>query len=363
MRKRERKGRRSLHGGILPIMLFLGMLVSLSPAQAADEPQFGIRPANPSADAATTGYFTLKAQAGDTLKDAVVVANPGTVPIKVALYPVDATSGQGGGAIYMGNTEPRTGVGAWITMEKAVIEVAPQKQETVPFTITVPKETRASQYLGGIAIQLDRSVSAATQEAGSFGVTTVTRALTAVLVNVGQIAAMPSLRITGAQVTEVDGLPTLTLSVQNDGATLVKSHGDVTMTDAAGQTVLSSQLTLDTLLPQTTIAYPLQEEPPTALGTYRVHATLDFGGNAPAVFDGPVVITARPTAAAAAPSGRTRPTPAAAPAAVPAVASAPATSGGISPLVAILSGLIGSFAVVMIGVIVLLARSRKRPTQ
>ncbi len=270
MRKRERKGRHYLRGGILPIMLLLGMLASLLSAQAADEPQFGIRPANPSADAATSGYFTLKAQAGETLKDAVVVANPGTVPVKVALYPVDATSGQGGGAVYMGSTDPRKGVGAWITLEATTVEVAPQKQETIPFTLAVPNGTRASQYLGGIAIQLDRGTSAATQQAGSFGVTTVTRALTAVLVNVGEIAATPSLHIMGAQVADVDGLPTLTLSVQNDGATLVKSHGDVTMTDAAGKTVLSSQLTLDTLVPQTTIAYPIQEEPPTALGTYHV---------------------------------------------------------------------------------------------
>ncbi len=365
MRKRERNGWHFLRRGALPVILLLGMLASLFVARAADEPQFGIRPANLSADAATSGYFTLKAEAGDTLKDAVIVANPGTVPIKVALYPVDATSGQGGGAVYMGSTDPRTGVGAWITMEKDSVEVAPQKQETVPFTLTVLKETHASQYLGGIAIQLDRGTSAATQEAGSFGVTTVTRALTAVLVNVGAIAATPSLRITGAQVADVDGLPTLTLAVQNDGATLVKSHGDVTMTDAAGKTVLSSQLTLDTLVPQTTIAYPVQEDPPTTLGTYHVHATLDFGGNAPAVFDGPVVITARPTTAPAAPSGRARPTAAAAaaPVAAPAVVTAPVQRDGISPLVAILSGLIGAFVVVMGGVIALLIRSRKRPTQ
>ncbi|MGI8690353.1 MAG: WxL protein peptidoglycan domain-containing protein [Thermomicrobiales bacterium] len=364
MRKRERKGWRHLRGGIFPIVLLLGMLASLSLAHAADEPQFGIRPANPSADAATSGYFTLKAQAGDTLKDAVVVVNPGTVPIKVALYPVDATSGQRSGAVYMGDTDPRTGVGAWITMDKAFVEIAPQKQETVPFTITVPKETHASQYLGGIAVQLDRGASDATQEAGSFGVTTVTRALTAVLVNVGEITAPPSLHITGAQIADVDGLPSLTLSVQNDGEWLVKSHGDVTMTDAAGKTALSSQLTLDTLVPRTTIAYPIQEEPPTALGTYHVHATLDFGGNAPAVFDGPLVIAAQPTAAPAAPSGRTRPTPAAAraaaPAAAPAVVSAPAQRGDISPLVAILSGLTGTFVVVMIGLIVVILRSKGR---
>ena len=353
-------GRRNLIGAIFSSLLLMGMLTSLSSVYAADEPQFGIRPANLGADAATSGYFTLKAQAGETLKDAVIVANPGTVPIKVALYPVDATSGRGGGAVYMGGADPRKGVGAWITLEATTVEVAPQKQETIPFTLTVPKETRASQYLGGIAIQLDRGAVTATQEAGSFGVTTVTRALTAVLVNVGEVTTMPSLRIAGAQVTDVDGLPTLTLSVQNDGATLVKSHGDVTITDATGKTVLTSQLTLDTLIPQTTIAYPVQEEPPTTPGAYHVHATLDFGGNAPAVFDGPVVVTARPTAAPAAPSGRARPTAAAAPVAVGASAKG---SGGISPLVAVLSGLIGAFAVIVVGLIALLARSRQRSSR
>jgi hypothetical protein len=358
-----RKGRRKILRSVLPVLLFLGIFTALSPARAAaDEPQFGIRPANPSADGAASGYFTLKAQPGDTLKDAVVIANPGTVPITVALYPVDATSGQGGGAVYMGSTDPRTGVGAWITLEATTVAVAPQKQETVPFTLTVPQGSRAGQYLGGIAIQLDRGANPATQQAGSFGVTTVTRALTAVLVNVGEITTVPSLRITGARIADVDGLPTLTLSIQNDGATLVKSHGDVTVTDAAGKPVLTSQLTLDTLVPQTTIAYPVPADPPATPGTYRVRATLDFGGSAPAVFDGPIVVSAQPTAAAA-PNGRARPTSAAAAATASAPISQLAKSSGVSPLVALLSGLIGAFAVVIIGLVVLLARSRKRTSQ
>lgn len=358
MRKRAGKRGRWLPSSVAPIVLLLGMLVAVSAVRAADEPQFGIRPANPTgADGATSNYFTLKAQTGETLKDAVVIANPGTIPIKVSLYPVDATSGQSGGAIYMGNTEPRKDVGAWIILETPTVEVQPQKQTTVSFTVTVPNTTYAGQHLGGIAAQLDRGTSAATQQAGSFGVTTVTRALTAVLVNVGEATPAPSLRITGAQIADVDGLPTLTLSVQNDGTALVKSHGGVTVTDASGKTVLDSQLTLDTLVPQTTIAYPVQADPPATPGAYKVRATLDFGGSAPAVYEGPVVVTARPTAAPAAPNGRARPSPAAAVA-----ASEPAKSGGISPLVAVLSGVVGAFAVVTIGLIALLARSRKRPS-
>lgn len=339
-------------------MLFPVMLVWLSPVQAADEPQFGIRPANPNAGGAPSNYFTLKALAGETLRDAVVVANPGSTPITIALYPVDATTGQNGGAVYMSDTDPRKDVGAWITLETTTIEVQPQKQATVPFTVTIPNATRAGQHLGGIAAQLDRGRSAATQQAGSFGITTVTRALTAVLVNIGDAAPTPSLRIMGAQIADVDELPTLTLSVHNDGTALVKSHGDVTVTDAAGKVVLTSQLTLDTLVPQTTIAYPVQADPPTVPGTYRVRAMLDFGGSAPAVFEGSVVVTARPTATpVSVANGRTRPTQAAAPAAT----SEPGKSGGeVSLIAAILGGAIGAFSVLAIGLGLFIARSRKR---
>ena len=357
-------------------IVLLGMVVGSLTVRADDAAQFGIRPANPGSDPASSNYFVLKGQPGEMLHDTVVVVNPGTVPVKIALYPVDAVSGQNGGAVYMNNTDPRKDVGAWITLETNTVEVPPQKQATVGFAVAVPKETRAGQHLGGIAAQYvrdDQPVATAlsgNQQTAGFGVTTVTRALTAVLLTVGDAPATPSLKITGSQVADVDGLPTLTLAIQNDGGALVKAKGEVVVTDATGATVLTNQFALDTLVPQTTIAYPIQAEPPATPGTYKVHATLDFGGSAPAVFDGNVAVTVKPTVTAAA--GRSRLGQATAVAAANGNGNAssgatlsgmPSNSGGSLPLVPILAGLAGAFAVVVLGLVVALTRSRKRPTR
>lgn len=362
----NRRGR-PLLATIIPFMLLLAPVVCLPVVRAQDAaPQFGIRPANPTAETSTGGYFTLKAQPGETLKDAVIVANPGTVPVKLLLYAVDATSGQNGGAVYLNNDAPRKDVGAWIALEQTTVDVPPQKQTTVNFTMAVPKEARAGQHLGGIAAQLVPADSNATATGGDksagFGITTVTRALTAMLVDVGGSPGTPSLKINGAQIADVDGLPTLTLAIQNDGNALVKPKGNVTLLDAAGKTVLDSPLALDTLIPQSTIAYPVQADPPTTPGTYKVRATLDFGGGAPAVFEGPIVVTAKPTATPAA-SGRTRATPQAnaggvSPAATPNAAT-PAKGGG-SPLIPILGGVAALFAFATVGMGIFIARSRKR---
>jgi hypothetical protein len=357
---------------IVPLLLLLGILASGGTVRADGAPQFGIRPANPGADPASSGYFVLKAQPGATLRDSVVVANPGTVPVKMLLYPVDATTGQNGGAIYLSSSEPRKDVGAWITLEQSEVDVPPQKQVTVGFTVAVPKETRAGQRLGGIAAQYMPGAPGATAAAGApqsggFGITTVTRALTAVLITIGDDAPVPSLKITGAQVGMVEGLSTLTLGIQNDGSALVKPKGAVTVTDAAGATILTNQFALDTLVPQTTISYPVQADPPATPGTYKVHATLDFGGSVPAVYDGSFVVAAQPIATAV-PAGRTRTGQATtvaganAPNGTP-IASVPATGGGMSPVVPLLSGLAGALAIAVVGLAVFMVRSRKRQQQ
>ncbi len=359
MGNRQGRGTRWLRAAAISLALLIGIVAGVTAVAADDTPQFGIRPANP--DPANGGYFVLKAQLGQSIDDAIVVANPGTVPIAVSLYPVDAMSGQNGGAVYLGNNDPRKDVGAWITLETNHVDVPPQQQATVKFTVTVPRDTRAGQHLGGIAAQLDRGNTAGTAAAGgaSFGITTVTRALTAVLVNVGGDPGPPSLKITGAQMAQVDGLPTLTLALVNDGTSLLKAQGEVMLLDATGKPVLDTKLALDTLVPQTAITYPVQADPPTIPGTYKVHVSLDFGGAAPAVYDGSVTVTAQPTATAIT-TGRTRATAVAgnsAPAAAP--AAAPAKSGGISPVVAILGGVAGGLAILVIGMGVFMIRSRR----
>ena len=363
MVRRGNERTRRVRAIIVPLIVFVGMTMGGVAVRADETPQFGIRPAAPGADPASSTYFILKGKPGETLHDSVVVANPGAVPVKLLVYPVDAATGQNGGAVYMNNTDPRTDVGAWIKLETPAVEVAPQQQVSIGFTLAIPQGTRGGQHLGGIVAQYQQAPTPATAASGGgqnagFGITTVTRALTAVLLNVGDDPGTPSLKVTGAQIADVDGLPTLTITMQNDGGILIKPHGDVTVTDAAGKQVLVNQISLDTVVPQTTIAYPIPADPPSVPGTYKVHVAIDFGGGAPAIYDGSLVVSVKVTATPS--SGRSRLGQATAVAAASTVPASP-SRGGISPLVIALGGLGGAFVIVTTVLVVVLARSRKRP--
>ena len=357
---------------IVPFMLLLGLLVGVPAARADDPaPQFGIRPANPTAETATGGYFTLKAQPGETVKDAVLVANPGTVPVKILLYAVDATSGQNGGAVYMNNDDPRKDVGAWITLEQASVDVPPQKQTTVNFTMALPKDVRTGQHLGGIVAQLVQGGAATAlnpgQQSAGFGITTVTRALTAMLVDVGGQPSAPSLKFTGAQIAEVDGLPTLTLALQNDGNALHQAPGQRHRPRRRRQDSDEHRPRPRHARPAVDDRLPRAGGPAGDAGDVQGPRHPRLRRRAPAVFDGPITVTVEPTATPVT-SGRTRATAPAntggaaanAPGAGAVITNADAAQGGSSPLIPILGGVIGGFAILTVGLGVFVARSRKR---
>jgi hypothetical protein len=283
-------------------ILFL-IIASSSIVKAEDKPQFGIRPASVGSPTTVKGYFELKGQPGEVLSDAVVVSNPGNVPVKLLVYSVDASTGQQGGINYLTNTDPRKQVGAWVTLGSDTVELAPQKQITVPFKLTIPKDAKPGQHLGGIAVQLadiqGPATKAANQNDASMGVKTVTRALTAIQVSVSGGTEVPMLKITGAEVIKFNGENVLSLGLQNDGNSLIQPKGEVTLTDSGGKVVVATTITLNSILPQDSIAYPVPGNLP-AGGTYKVHASLDFGGSAPAVYDGQVEVKAQPVATVAA---------------------------------------------------------------
>jgi hypothetical protein len=282
---------------IIAILLFFSLICIPYVAKADDKPQFGIKPASVGSTTTSKGYFVLKGQPGETLNDTVVVQNPGTVPVKLQVYPIDATTGQKSGLTYLAQNDPRMDVGSWVILEKESVDILPQQQVQIPFKLNIPKDALLGQHVGGIAVQLAAeptiSEDVKSQTGASFGVTTVTRALTAVQINVGEAEDKPSLKINGASFQKVDNQSTITLALQNNGTGLLKPKGEVTLSDSTGNPVMTSKLALDTFLPQDSIAYPVPGKLP-APGTYKVHASLDFGGSAPAVYDGQVEVKAQP---------------------------------------------------------------------
>ena len=281
------------------LALLLTIIFSTTAAHAADNstdaPKFGIKPATPGTPATSKGYFILKGQPGEAISDAVIVSNPGTVPVKLVLYAVDATNGDTGGISYYSQASKPTDVGAWVAISNTAVELPAKTQLTVPFTINVPKEAGNGQHLGGIAAQLvndsNSGTTATNQNQASMSVKTVTRALTAVQVNVGDAAPILSLAITGAKLNETNGQKNLSIDLKNNGNTMVQPKGEVTFTDATGKVTLNAPVALNNILPGNNITYPVEIGNLTA-GTYKVHASLDFGNSNPAVYDSTIEIKA-----------------------------------------------------------------------
>ncbi len=306
---------------IIALGLLISIIVIQPIARAEDKPQFGIRPAKVGTATTSKGYFVLNGQPGETISDTVIIANPGNVPVKLQLYPVDATTAKQSGLDYSAQTDPSKDVATWVTLDTTRIELLPKNQFSVSFKIAIPKNALSGQHVGAISAQLEDTSNSPNGSTNSsdanMSVKTITRTLLAVQVNVGGAADIAALKINGVEITDFNSQPALTLNLKNDGTGLIKPKGAVTLTDQTGKTVINTQLALDSFLPRDSIAYPVPGDLP-GPGTYKVHASLDFGGSAPAVYDGQVEVKSQPVKAAVA----------ATTAATPSSANQPANTNG-----------------------------------
>src|SRR5437764_8550016 len=110
----------------LPIaILFAALLcgaavVSPAYAEGPQDASFALKPLKyDPALTATKSYFILATRRGAVIKDQIRVVNSGGKKGTAYLYPVDATTGQTSGAVYLSRQSARTDVGAWITLSRS----------------------------------------------------------------------------------------------------------------------------------------------------------------------------------------------------------------------------------------------------
>jgi WxL interacting protein linking bacterial and host surfaces len=147
--------------------VLLGSVLPTSVARAdTGTPQFSIRPVAANSTASSTApYFIFDAQPGTTIQSKVRITNIGTASGSVALYGVDATTGQTSGVVYRSNTDPRTDVGAWVSVGTQRVTLAPKQDQILPFTITVPASVRPGQHVGGLVAE-DLTVQTGSSSSG-----------------------------------------------------------------------------------------------------------------------------------------------------------------------------------------------------
>ncbi|HST25864.1 MAG TPA: DUF916 domain-containing protein [Gaiellaceae bacterium] len=246
---------------------------------AAQQASFAVKPVtyDPALDA-TKSYFILKAKPGDVIADKVRIVNTGTATGTAFLYPVDATTGQTSGAVYLSRQSPRHDVGAWVRINRPQVTLRPGASTIVGFTIRVPRSIRPGDHLGGIVAENSQIQSGSGKGALQIRIKHLTIAAVEL--------QLPGKVVASAQVTSVKaggqhGYQYVYLHLTNPGTIMIKPAGTLVVKSAGGAVVMRRPLQLDTFLPQTSIDYPVllpaRVLPP---GSYTGTVTLHTSGQA-----------------------------------------------------------------------------------
>lgn len=250
-------------------LVVLGLLVPAAANAAAGTGGFSIRPGHvDAASPASRAYFDHTVGQGGSFSDDVVVANTGTTPVTLLVYPVDGLTGQTTGSVYANRGQPLRRAGAWVTPGTTRVTVAAGTQLDVPFTVRVPANATAGDHLAGIAFEN----ASATTSSGSFQIRQVIREVIGVLVRVPGAAA-PELRLQppSLQTLPGSGLAAVLVPLANTGGELCKPKLDVTIDSGRVDEHIVRQL--DTVLPYDAVQYPLVLEHGLSPATYRLSAT------------------------------------------------------------------------------------------
>ena len=269
------------------VVAALGMgVLATAPAQAADNGTWSIFPAQRKGFDPRAAFF-LEVTAGQTLRDAVTVKNAGKTPITFTLYAADAFNAAGGGGFALRQLgDPNSDIGTWIKLDKNQITVAPGKEATVGYTLTVPRNASPGDHVGGI-VSLNAAAET-TQE--SEGVTVgIRRAVgTRIYARVaGATTTSMVVQDVTLDVTEKTNVPivgngkaTITYTVLNTGNTRLQPEAAITIDGLFGRELASFPATaVPEILPGQSITLQQQWDGVPALDQVHVRVDMTAAGD------------------------------------------------------------------------------------
>src|SRR5579863_2349220 len=225
------------------LSVILGLMLALlagaagamaAPAAAADNgsAQFSLRPVtyDPS-NPTTASYFIFSPQPGSVVQNQVRVSNGGTARGSAALYAVDATTGQTSGAVYLSRQDPKSDVGAWISLGTQQVTLDPGQSHVVSFSVSVPSNARPGQHLGGIVAENE-----ALQQGSNSGPVQINiqhLSIIAVQVNLPG-AQTQKLEATSVKPGGEHGYQILYVGLHNSGNVMLKPSGTLQVSDTSG---------------------------------------------------------------------------------------------------------------------------------
>ena len=261
---------------ILLVAVSIGLLGLVSPAGASADSEiaFSIQPLA-GTPAAAKGYFVVPADPGGQVTQTVSMRNTSDKTIEVRVAAVDASTGPYGGASYGTPGEPVKQMGAWIALPLSSIRLGAGEARDIDFVISVPADAAPGDHLAGLAAWIAaRSEESSAAQSGQAGavVTVQTRRLVAVQVVVPG-PAEPEIVIAGVTAAARPNGMNLEIAISSPGGLLTNGNGTIELPDAG----FTQDFALDTFVPGTTIAYPIQWKTAPKVGTYPAHVILHYG--------------------------------------------------------------------------------------
>lgn len=257
--------------------LLLGAFVAFAGVQSASArvaaPSFALRPVkyNPALPE-TESYFVLAMEPGATIRRRIRVTNVGTAAGTLELYAVDATTGRTSGTVYKNRTARRRDVGRWIRLSKSTLKLGPGRSKIVSFSITVPAHATPGDHVGGIVAD---NQTLTEHHGGALRIKIKHLTIDAVVVRVAG-ATTAGLRVGRITATGGNGFQYLNIALANTGTVMIKPAGTL-LVRSGGKTILSRPLQLDTLIPRTSIDYPVSLPRALRPGDYDAAVSFRYG--------------------------------------------------------------------------------------
>ncbi|MDQ3914432.1 MAG: DUF916 domain-containing protein [Actinomycetota bacterium] len=274
LRSQESRGGRIFRfHWIVSAALVCGLMLSSANAVAQERGvQFAVEPGPGSETDPAGGYFVIKAEPGQRVRQSVTLRNESSRSIELQLAAVDATTGQLGGVSYGLPDDEVEKTGAWITLSRSKVSFEPGEARSVTFEVSVPPDAGSGEHIAGIAVWEPGD------EKGKKGdqpvsVVVRTRRVMAVQVDVGG-AKVPELVVTGIDpAARPDGLY-LEIGIENRGSAMTTGDGTVEISNQD----FVSDFFVDTFVPGTRIGYPVKWTDDPREGTYDARVEISYEG-------------------------------------------------------------------------------------
>jgi hypothetical protein len=199
------------------------------------------------------GWWTETAAAGTTLDLYAAVGNPGTKKVAFQLAPTDTATSTFGGIAYSLANQPLRATGKWVRLPGTRYSIKPDKALIIPFTVHVPGNIGAGQYVTGLAASPPPSA----RSPGAVGVKVQVRvAIPVIIIVPGPMHSRFTLR--GVSVASVGTSTAVVLDLFNAGNTLLKGKGHLWVwRRGLSAALVSAPLSINTTLPQLPVPCPV----------------------------------------------------------------------------------------------------------